>query len=656
MTNQKFATYNDWLEFVKDGHTPDVRKWVLESWKRSRMAGLSPHMFPQKLSPSPPIEPSSYYVRARQELERMLKALEPSKRVVGLLCGTDGEITDMFSNDKNSINLLNSIGIRETVLLSEDSAGSNAVAIAMIQKSSAMCQGAEHYLEKLHPLGTAAAPLFNPDGKLEGYLAIFAALPDIDCMTLRTLVIMVVQLLDREMRLQRSQWLHSELKRQIARMFKEDHRAALLISRTGFIRQINPAALKLFDVDEKFIEDKNLDTGAVFRPPLKEIAKSAIPCCAQPMEIRLAKKRLYVTYDRIPMFSEKDEFLGSMLVFEGKSATADTEIITAARYTFEDIIGNSAPLVHVKELARRTAATSVSVFLHGASGTGKEMFAQSIHNASDRKDFPFIAINCAAIPKEIAESELFGYAPGAFTGAKKGGNIGKLEAADKGTVFLDEIGDMPFELQSKLLRMLEERTISRIGGQKEIPVNIRIIAATNRDIAELVETGKFREDLYYRLNVTYIELPKLTDCRNDIPALTEHFITYYNEIMGKKVAGIIPEIMERFKLYSWPGNIRELKNTIEFSLMLNSGEEMIAWKDLPGDLRTTLLYRDLSPDTSSSDDPLSSERQNIQNSEKILYEKALKMSGHNLSKAAAYLNIGRSTLYRKLKKFGIKPR
>ncbi|MDD3116372.1 MAG: sigma 54-interacting transcriptional regulator [Victivallaceae bacterium] len=652
----KFASYNEWLEFIKDGHIPEIRRPILESWKHSRLAGLSPHMFPQKLSQNPVKEPSPYLTRARQELESLLRSLDATRRIAGLLCGTSGEILAIFGTDKNIINVLDSIGIRENVLLSEDSAGSNAVALTINHKCPAVCHGAEHYLEKLHPLTTAAAPLYNPDGSLEGYLALIGIMPDTDCLTLRALTVMVVQLLDRDMRMQRSQVIHNHLKQQISGIFNDDQKATLLISRSGFIRQVNPAALKLFDASETFLDEKNFDSTAKCTPSLKEIAKSAIPCFNQPMEIRLNKRRLAVTFDRIPMFSEKDEFLGSIIFFKGKTTTPHTESVTYARFTFSDIIGNSAPLVRAKELAMKTAETSVSAFIFGPSGTGKEMFAQSIHNASERKDQPFIAINCAAIPREIAESELFGYASGAFTGAKKGGNIGKLEAANKGTVFLDEIGDMPLELQAKLLRMLEERTISRVGSQKEIPVNIRIIAATNRDVAELVETGKFREDLYYRLHVTSIELPKLTDCRDDIPELVEHFITYYNEIMGKKVNGIMPEIMERFKLYTWPGNIRELKNTIEFAVMLNSGEEMIAWKDLPGDLRTILLYRDLNVDNTATSDPLSQERINLQSTEKMLYEKALKLSDYNLSKAAVYLNVGRSTLYRKLKKFGINPR
>jgi transcriptional regulator with PAS, ATPase and Fis domain len=218
-------------------------------------------------------------------------------------------------------------------------------------------------------------------------------------------------------------------------------------------------------------------------------------------------------------------------------------------------------------------------------------------------------------------------------------------------VFLDEIGDMPLELQAKLLRLLEEKTITRVGGHKEIPVNLRFIAASNRNIPELIEAGKFREDLYYRLNVTSVNLPPLADCREDVPELVESFISYFNEIMGKKVPGTMPEIMERFKSYNWQGNIRELKNAIEFSVMLNSGEEPIAWKDLPGELRSELLFRDSAE--LPTNDPFSQERQVIQNSEKALFEKAIVMAGGNMSKAAKYLNVSRSTLYRKLKKFGL---
>jgi transcriptional regulator with PAS, ATPase and Fis domain len=478
-------------------------------------------------------------------------------------------------------------------------------------------------------------------------------MPDVDTPALRGVVAMMIQLFDREVRMQRHVRLNDELRQLQRRMFKEDIKPMLMINRNGYVRQMNPAAMKMFEVNEPFFESNNLERKARFSPSLREIAKSAIPCKARKMEITLDDRRIEVNYEKNPIYSEKDEFLGNMIILDEQSESSSRQSsASVAKYDFDSIIGDSPRLRHCKKLALKAAETSVSVFLHGPSGTGKEIFAHGIHNASDRKDEAFVAINCAAIPREIAESELFGYETGAFTGAKKGGNIGKLQAADKGTVFLDEIGDMPLELQAKLLRLLEERTITRIGGRREIPVNIRVIAASNRDIEALIAAGQFREDLYYRLNVTSIDLPPLVESREDIPLLVDYFIGVFNEIMGKQVPGILPDIMQRFQTYSWPGNIRELKNTIEFAVMVNSGEETIAWKHLPGRLRTPLLYSD--PQEVSPGDPLGRERRELQESEKALYEKAVKMAGGNLSKAARSLGISRSTIYRKLKSFNIK--
>jgi transcriptional regulator with PAS, ATPase and Fis domain len=609
-------------------------------------------MFPRVLGNSPPPPANDWvFQRVRNLDDMILKNIGIDQKLAAIFCNQAGEILEIMSLDPGMLELLASMGIKKNILMDENSAGTNAISLAINNQRTIVCHGAEHYLEKFHSLAGAASPIFDIDGGLRGFIGLYGVLPEVNVRLLRGLVVSIIQLFDHVTRLQRSKCLHDDLKKQVARIYKEDQKPMMMVSRTGYLRQMNPAAVKLLEAANSTIEDKSPDSLARFTPTIKEIAKTAIPCKDQPLEIRLSKKKLQVTYERIPLFSERDEFLGCLLIFEEqtqKSASADTP---KAKYCFDDILGSSPALLHAKELAQRAAETSVNVFLHGPSGTGKEMFAHSIHNASDRSDEPFVPINCAAIPREIAESELFGYASGAFTGARKGGNIGKLEAADNGTVFLDEIGDMPLELQAKLLRLLEEKTITRVGGHKEIPVNLRFIAASNRNIPELIEAGKFREDLYYRLNVTSVNLPPLADCREDVPELVESFISYFNEIMGKKVPGTMPEIMERFKSYNWQGNIRELKNAIEFSVMLNSGEEPIAWKDLPGELRSELLFRDSAE--LPTNDPFSQERQVIQNSEKALFEKAIVMAGGNMSKAAKYLNVSRSTLYRKLKKFGL---
>jgi transcriptional regulator with PAS, ATPase and Fis domain len=286
------------------------------------------------------------------------------------------------------------------------------------------------------------------------------------------------------------------------------------------------------------------------------------------------------------------------------------------------------------------------VLLTGPSGTGKEMFAHSIHNASDREEHPFVAINCAAIPREIAESELFGYAPGSFTGASREGKIGKLEAADQGTVFLDEIGDMPLELQAKLLRLLEQRCIARIGGRKDIPVNIRVIAATNRDLPELVDKGEFREDLYYRLNVSTITLPSLADCRDDIPELALSFINYFNETMGKKVQGMSPDVLERFKGYAWPGNIRELRNVVFGALVSKRTGDALLVSDLPR--RLWAAAEEQGGDDANLEARLSSGsfnlRREVEKLERRALELALRRSQGNAAEAARLLGeVGRGT-------------
>lgn len=224
----------------------------------------------------------------------------------------------------------------------------------------------------------------------------------------------------------------------------------------------------------------------------------------------------------------------------------------------------------LREIAQKVAKTMPNILLTGETGTGKEMFARAIHNASDRCGNPFITVNCAAIPMELLESELFGYDEGAFTGAKKGGKIGKFELANTGTIFLDEIGDMPFHLQAKLLRVLQERRLERVGGNRQIPLNIRIISATNRNLDQMVEEGKFREDLYYRLNIFEIHLPPLRERPGDIPLLVHYFINKYRSFFEVDVEGIDQEALDCLCRYTWKGNIRELENVVQYMISMSA--------------------------------------------------------------------------------------
>lgn len=310
------------------------------------------------------------------------------------------------------------------------------------------------------------------------------------------------------------------------------------------------------------------------------------------------------------------------------------------QYSFDAIIGNAKVFQQVVELARKVAATDANVLLLGETGTGKEVFAQSIHQASSRAEQEFVAINCSAFSSELLESELFGYKAGAFTGALKE-KKGLLEEANLGTLFLDEIGEMPLPLQAKLLRVLETRQFIKIGDTKSLKADIRIIAATNRQLQKDVELGKFREDLYYRLNVFSIEIPALRERESDIPLLANHFLGIFSEKMNKKIQTIDAACWSILRAHPWKGNIRELKNIIERAVILAEGTTI-----QPSDLPVELQNRpNLSGAISAFD---------LASVEKLHIQRVLNHTGGNKTETARLLNIGLTTLYRKIEEYGIR--
>ena len=306
---------------------------------------------------------------------------------------------------------------------------------------------------------------------------------------------------------------------------------------------------------------------------------------------------------------------------------------------FEQIIGNSPALESVLEQVERVAPTDSTVLIEGETGTGKELIARAIHNLSSRCGRPFINLNCAAIPFDLLESELFGHERGAFTGAIAQ-KLGRFELADKGTLFLDEVGDIPLALQPKLLRVLQEQEFERLGSTRTHQVDVRIVAATNRTLVDMVKRSEFRNDLYYRLSVFPIPLPPLRARREDIPALVEHFVEIYAHRMGKQIDRILPETMSALTSYHWPGNIRELQNFIERSVILTSGNVLCP---LPADLKHSDEAKSLGAIT-MADAERSHIRQTLERTRWVL-------GGPN--GAAARLGIKRSTLYSRMHKLGI---
>jgi PAS domain S-box-containing protein len=323
----------------------------------------------------------------------------------------------------------------------------------------------------------------------------------------------------------------------------------------------------------------------------------------------------------------------------------ELEHLRSSRYTFDHIIGTSPAIEKAKRLALKASDGNSTVLLLGESGVGKELFAHAIHHASPRRSKAFVRVNCSSIPRELMESELFGYEAGAFTGAGRRGKPGKFELANQGSIFFDEIGDMPLEMQAKLLRVLQEKEVERVGGTKTLAVDFRLVATTNVDPEALVKAGRLRRDLFYRLNVVPIRIPPLRERREDIPAVSRHLLARLREEQGVRPLGISPEVLDLFQRYDWPGNIRELTNVLERASYAADGPQ-IEMEHLP------LFLQDVRGER-AGERRGSNLRLAVQEAERDAVLQALKMARGNKAKAAKLLGIHRTGLYQKLARLNL---
>lgn len=354
------------------------------------------------------------------------------------------------------------------------------------------------------------------------------------------------------------------------------------------------------------------------------------------------QNKLRFTLSAYPIYDSNKKIEDIIYMFNDvrkERKLANSILDNYAIYTFDKMISKNKEFKRLIEFAKKVSDSKSTILIMGESGTGKEVLAQSIHNHSNRRNEHFIAINSAAIPKNLIESELFGYEEGAFTGAKKSGQPGKFEIAHKGTIFLDEIGEMPLELQTRLLRVVEEGIVSRIGATDQIPVDVRIIAASNKNLREEVAKGYFREDLFYRLNVLPMTILPLRERIEDIPLLVEYFMKKVSRRLNKKEVQITEEQMNKLMAYSWPGNVRELENLVELIINLEYVPiDMLVKDESYKPIEPISLYNDLSLETM--------EKNHILN--------VLKINQGNITITAKTLGIGRNTLYRKIEKYGIR--
>ena len=527
---------------------------------------------------------------------------------------------------------------------SELSVGTNAIGTALALGRPIQVTGPEHFNNGHHLWTCAAMPLRGQHGEIVGCLDISGPRENAKLKIMDMTVSAACLIEDR---------LHLETAHEAVRRANQLMSAALdsvgdgiiSINAQGIIDGANASVSRYLGLDRRQLLGRRLDQAMPGKTSARLIGddrRSSGEVLTLPG--RGGGARCLVSAQPVP-----EEFgAGSVITFREIGRVAlkwpKAETDHPVRYTFEDVIGRSPAILEAATKARMAARGGSTILILGESGTGKEIFAQAIHRESRRHGGPFVSINCGALPKELIQSELFGYTDGAFTGARKGGRRGKLELAHGGTLFLDEVADLPLDMQANLLRVLEEKAYLPVGGEKPVYVDVRFIAATNRRLEQEVAAGRFRQDLYYRLNVVQIHLPPLRQRGNDLRLLAEYHLGRLASSMDKTVARVDPALWPALAAHDWPGNIRELINVLEQAVNFMPGDELLP-EHMPPALRAKTRPITFKP---------SDELVTLDALEKKAIEHALRYCRCNVSQVAKSLGIGRNTLYSKMKKYGIR--
>lgn len=525
--------------------------------------------------------------------------------------------------------------------MDEKNMGTNAMSIAITQTEPVQIKGDEHYVNVYHRWTCSAASIKNSEGKIIGALDLTGYRDGAHLHTLG-MVVAASNAIEQMMIAKKSNRELTIRKKHVETVLNSIPTGIISCDTAGKIKSINRKAMEIFGFNE--FEIGNMDMISLLDGwhNIKESLYDGRNIQSEAVFLNTAKCKARYSVSAYPMHNSNEEIIEIVLVLEELKAArkmAGKIMYGQAYYTFDKIITVNENFIKVVECAKKISDSKSTVLIMGESGTGKELFAQSIHNHSGRMDEPFIAVNCGAIPRELIESELFGYEEGAFTGARKGGYAGKFEIADEGTIFLDEIGEMPIDMQTKLLRVIEEGTISRIGGSKPVKINCRIIAATNKNLLEEVEKGNFRKDLYYRLNVVPLYLIPLRERRDDIVPLTRYLMRNISQRLGKPEIEIPEEYMGHLIEYDWPGNVRELENVLE--LMINT-------ETIPANIINSKMSSKKEVLVDISDECC-----RLDFMEKMHIIKVLKKFNNNITLASKSLGISRCTLYRKMKEYSI---
>lgn len=656
-----------WLAFMSTGKIDSdaLRPEIRESWIRCRKLGINPYdgTSPTVLSPS---DLSALLLKKKDLIEAAVPFMKRISKVISysdffvVLTDEQGFILEIILTPDIQEELTKAMtNYKPGARWLEQDVGTNGIDLVIRSKKPFQILGAEHYAITHHPASCVSAPIFNAKNELTGTLTA-SGLSQATHKHTMAMILSGVEVISDEIRLREINNQLTITNNRLTNVLTSMSDGVIVTDKHGIIQQVNPVvehmighsietnrhAVSEFYNDESSYDNDVLGKGLSYN--VKEVS------------IKSKSHSSHVLATANPIKDEQEQIVGGIIVLT--PAAKIQKLIkryasTSARFQLKDIIGQSASMLAVLNMAERASKKSNTILLEGESGTGKEIIAQAIHNNSPRKNGPFVAINCGALPRDLISSELFGYVEGTFTGAKKEGRPGKFELANGGTIFLDEVAEMPLEQQVNLLRVLQERTITRIGSIYEIPVNVMIICATNKSLQMEVIRNNFRQDLYYRLNVISIRIPPLRDRLEDIPLLADFFVSSMSNPGDRSKIALAPEVLECFYHYRWPGNVRELQNVIE-KMMLFCDGNILGLERLPAEIP-------LIPTAKSTPPPLASRSQDfLHSTRKSKKDKKndderqqllllLSQSGGNISAIAKIMGVNRCTVYRKMKRHNI---
>jgi len=648
------AILSAWEQFVSTGDLePGVLAPEVEaSWRRCQEAGVDP--FAGRAMGV--LRPSAFaaLVERKQDLIRVAKPFMDNlfSLVAGafvvLLFDENGILLEAVG-DPERIRTCQDLNLNGGALWDEHEVGTNGAGTCLVLGRPFQVSGPEHFCRKHHRWTCSGAPILDPEGRALGVLDLSGPVDETHSHTLGLVMASVAAIQNSLALEQRNQEL-TLLNDRLSRILGTVTDGVIVVDAQGAIGRINPVAERILAIRGPQAEGTAIQDLVLDPEPLAALLAQGREFLDREVDVRCGQGLQHCLASGKPILGAGGAVRGAVLFvnpinklkrlvnrFSGAQAT----------FRFEDILGGGEALVKAVQLGRAASENDSNVLLTGESGTGKEMFAQSIHNQSDRRRGPFVAVNCGAIPRELIASELFGYQDGAFTGAARGGRPGKFELAGGGTLFLDEIGDMPLEQQVALLRVLQDRTITRLGGDRAFLVDVRIICATHKDLREEARRGTFRQDLYYRLNVSTIKLPPLREHPEDVPVLLEAFL---RKLKGRAGLAIDPAVVAVLQAHPWPGNIREFQNVVE-RMALSVRGSRIQVEHLPEEL---LRPAEAPPArlTAVASGPVKL-RDLLAEEEREDILACLRSAKGNMTKAALDLGISRNTLYRKMEKFGL---